>query len=400
MARALAEERFDDARDAGLLLLGDECHHFEALLTLLNVEMRQGRPEFGLRYGDRAVRVAPDSYTARILLGSCLMMLNRFDDAFVHFAHGLTLRPHDETCLKGVLRTGLALGKQTELEEYVVTLFSRNPNDSSAKRYAGTWLSRLSQPGPRGIATAVSHDTIVGCVFDPEQPDVKWTVEAFVEDVVLARGKANLPDSGIAENDIGDGAFGFRLRLPKGVSVRRLLVRVHEMTSDWYGVPLCFDDLNVDQFEGQLNMACDGVLTGFALNRSAPLERVAVRFESNTGMRKEVKADIYDGNWLIQGKGDGSCGFRLEWPWKPDGPAFALISAHFGKSDEPLPGSPIVLHNPLRAADAMQALARCLAEKECQDDFFSSPQEARLALRYLRERLPLLVLPKEEESDA
>ncbi len=390
MNRALDESRFDEARSAGILLLGNQKTHFDALLSLVNIDMMRGCPEQGVQYGERAVRLCPDSVYARMVLGSCLFLLQRYEDALRHFEHAVLCDPQNEICLMGLIKAGLVLNETGALAEHIVSLYTMKPRDKNVQNFAGRWLCNLDQEGPRGIVAPFTHDTIVGCVFDPNNPQAKWTVEAFVDDCVLARGKADLPDEGLTDLGVGDGAFGFRLQLPQGVKVERLYVRIYETASHWYGIPLCFNSFYFDRYEGFLEKNNCGMLTGFAYKPAQPNERVVVRFQSDTGIKLTAKADTYKRELVDQRRGDGKCGFCVQWPWEKEGSAFALVHAYFDHSGEPLSGSPVVLHNPKHAADTLQGLARFLSEISCKETLFASEEDATLALRYVRERLPLL----------
>jgi alginate O-acetyltransferase complex protein AlgJ len=70
-----------------------------------------------------------------------------------------------------------------------------------------------------GRVQAVIDGCVVGWGWRPERPGDRLELEVLVDDVVVARGRAEHPRVDLRQAGVGDGAYGFRIELPLELAV-------------------------------------------------------------------------------------------------------------------------------------------------------------------------------------
>ena len=110
--------RNDDAREAYFALLGTAPSHFGGLNNLGNVLTRAGKRRAAQAAYEEAVRQHPGNPLGHVSLGICMLELEQFDGARMHFETALTLDPQNAPAHKGL-----------------VYLFSRTGDEAAADRH-------------------------------------------------------------------------------------------------------------------------------------------------------------------------------------------------------------------------------------------------------------------------
>ena len=89
-----------------------------------------------------------------------------------------------------------------------------------------------------GYVEATTPTQILGWAWSPASPDARLTIDAYLEDAVVATAIADRPRDDLARNGIGDGTYAFAVDLPDMVGDRLAALRIVARAPDGSLAPL------------------------------------------------------------------------------------------------------------------------------------------------------------------
>jgi glycosyltransferase involved in cell wall biosynthesis len=180
----------------------------------------------------------------------------------------------------------------------------------------------------QGRVEQVKDGLVTGWAWNPATPDWRVGVRVVVDGLDVAGGAADLDHLSLAEDGVGDGRHGFRIKLPARVAVAAdhglrieaggarlpaatgFEVVVSKPSSSWAGVGFSLED----PVTGRLERVRDGVVTGWACRADDLGWRAEIRVIVDGAEVATARADHDRPELAGSGLGDGRHGFEVALP--------------------------------------------------------------------------------------
>jgi len=204
--------------------------------------------------------------------------------------------------------------------------FARDPLPADEDAFApldgkpGTDATNL-----KGDIISMTEAGVLGWAWDPANPRRAVSISIMHGHEILGTGTADVFDDGTVRQRVGPGIPGFLVKLispPQGHYPITLTLKADD--DSLLGTPLVIEDsaqlmglspdLDPASYDGHVEHLKDGVLTGWVWSPSFPNRRVAVELWEGERRIDRTHASTYREDLARAGKGNGSCGFRLELP--------------------------------------------------------------------------------------
>lgn len=204
------------------------------------------------------------------------------------------------------------------------------------------------EPRVHGYVERFARGGISGWAVDGQAPGRRLAVELVVDGVVMAIAPVNEARADLASLDAGRTDLGFSLKPPQRMVADGERVRVRVLGSQVL-LPLT---ATAAIYEGVLERASDGFVTGWASHFGHPGERVVVTLTVDGCVIATVEADGTRDDLRVAGIGDGRHGFQ--WRAPADlrlehvevrahaGPMRTPLHVMGGQRSAPMPSAPVI----------------------------------------------------------
>lgn len=197
----------------------------------------------------------------------------------------------------------------------------------------------------KGFLDGIDGNYVYGWAWDPENPERRLKVVVYVDGEPVAEGIADEYREDLERAGIGDGRYGFRIKLDERIifnsNERLFSVKLEELNYELINSPIRFKFPtsiigNVDEFRGLS-------LYGWVFDLLNPSERVAVWVYVDNILYKIIKADKFRIDLKEKGIGDGYHGFDISFDEKfLDGNLHTITLKAYDVYE--IPGSPIKIN--------------------------------------------------------
>jgi hypothetical protein len=235
----------------------------------------------------------------------------------------------------------------------------------------GAFASVAGQAGAdatnlKGDIISITEAGVLGWAWDPANPRRAVSVSIMQGHTVLGTGVADVFDDGTVRQRVGPGIPGFlikQMRPPQGEYPITLTLRADD--DSLLGTPLVIEaparledrspGADPALYDGHVEHIKDGLLTGWVWSPTFPDHRVAVELWEGERRIDRAHASDYREDLARAGKGNGSCGFRLELPLSLLDDHLHSLSVRVENSQYEIPGGKITF-GPLTASALVDEL--------------------------------------------